>query len=258
MPSQIPRPFRLINRRSSIRRSTDEDIKFIHAWLIEQSSREIAGSFLCNWNLTERSHFEGGLLVYIDGPSGMPVAYQWGGLIQPGILEVRYDMRGRGIGRRLVERRISEVYKKDECLLFIQCKPSTSIPFWSRMGFTLLDRDNGENNAYRILEKSHQLPLEAQPVSVVIRFYPNSRKWCDSTPPIVSATPQAVRTTDNIVHLKDRVFFFERIYSGLRETVVEIIVDGDVLLCDRARDDEAAQLGMRRCTNGFYIDRVLL
>jgi GNAT superfamily N-acetyltransferase len=124
-------------RRSTIRRSTDADIKAIYNWLVTQDAQELSGTFLCNWNLTEKCHHERELLVYIDGETSEPVAYQWGGLLQPGILEVRYDMRRKGIGKKLVERRIAQAYKLDQCLLLIQCKPSTSIPFWKSMGFTL-------------------------------------------------------------------------------------------------------------------------
>ena len=253
-----PKDLSQIKSNSSIRHSTVEDIKFIHSWLEEQSYRQISGSFLCNWNLTELSHEEGGLLVYIDESIGKPIAYQWGGLVRPGIIEVRHDMRGKGIGRQLVEQRVNEAYNNDECLLFIQCKPSTSIPFWSHMGFTLLEQNNGDNYAFRILEKTHQLPVNAKLVSVAIRFYPESKVWCDTTQPIELATPQAVLTTDNIAHLKNRVYFFKRIYPDIGDPVVEIIVDGKVLICDKAKYVEASQFGVCRCTNGFYIDRLLL
>lgn len=54
-----------------------------------------------------------------------PVAYQWGGLLRPDILEVRNDMRGRGIGKELVEHCLALAADAGEDILYIQCKPST-------------------------------------------------------------------------------------------------------------------------------------
>lgn len=243
-------------RRSTIRRSTDADLKAIHLWLLAQSKRNDPDTFLCNWRLTKDCHRDGELLVYVDGESGVPVAYQWGGLIRPGILEVRYDMRGKGIGRRLVERRIREAYKRDLCFLLIQCKPSSSIPFWKRMGFTLFNTVDGENYAYRLLKKTHQLPTEAAPVSVAIRFYPENRKWSENVAPLCIAKPAAVRTPDNVVHLSERVFCFKELYPDTRDPVVEIEVSGQLLYCDKAKYEEAQRIGVRRCPNGFFIDHV--
>ena len=79
------------------------------------------------------------MIVYVDGKTGSPVAFQMGCLLHPGILEVKHDMRGRGIGRKLVEYCIERARERNECILKIQCKPPTSIPFWKKMGFRLLD-----------------------------------------------------------------------------------------------------------------------
>ena len=107
---------------SRIRKSTDADLRAIHTWLVDQDARNIPGTFLCNWEVTKEMHKKGKLLTYIDGPSGQSVAYQWGSLVRPGILEVRHDMRGKGIGRKLVEHRIKQAIKSNECFLVIQCK----------------------------------------------------------------------------------------------------------------------------------------
>lgn len=111
------------------------------------------GTFLCNWHLTARLHEEGKLLVYINEASGEPVAYQWGGLLESGILEVRDDLRGCGIGRALVEHRLFEAAEAGEDILRIQCKPSTSIPFWEHMGFELRPVDGEIQTADLTLTK---------------------------------------------------------------------------------------------------------
>lgn len=147
----------------------------IRAWLEPQQRDEVDGTFLCNWGLTQRLHKEGRLLVYVDEVSGEPVAYQWGGLLQSGILEVRHDLRGRGIGRALVEHRLFEAAEAGEDILHIQCKPSTSIPFWERMGFEL--RPAGDANyALRYMRRTLELPDEGTPVQVLIEWFSEDRK----------------------------------------------------------------------------------
>ncbi len=258
MMSPKLKPTRSRRTRSSIRRSTDEDLRAIHSWLVEEEARGVEGNFLCNWRLTEKAHREGRLLVFIDGSSRTPVAYQWGGLVTPGILQVRLDMRGKGIGRKLVARCIADAYKHEECLLFIQCTPSSSIPFWQKMGFTLLGRPGGNNYAYRVLEKKRALPTNGRLVHVAIKFYPESRKWDKAVAPYTTAVPIAAITPDGVIHLGERVFFFEDLYRNVQDVVVQVEVNGEVRFCDKARYEEAHQLGVRRCTNGFYIDAIHL
>jgi GNAT superfamily N-acetyltransferase len=145
--------------RSRIRRSTEDDLRAIHAWLLDQDARNVPDTFMCNWELTKDQHEKGKMLVYFDGTSGQAVAYQWGSLVHPGILEVRQDMRGQGIASKLVRHRIRQAYRRNQCILVIQCKPSSSIPFWQRMGFILFGSKMGKNFAYRILQKKLRLPL---------------------------------------------------------------------------------------------------
>lgn len=256
MTAKLTKPSKIGRRRSSIRRSTDADLRAIHAWLVDQNARNVPGTFLCNWRLTEACHRDGELLIYVDGESGDPVAYQWGGLVRPGILEVRHDMRGKGIGRKLVARRIAQAYERDQCLLVIQCTPSSSIPFWKRMGFTVFNSGDGHNYAYRILEKKHELPSDAIPVSVAIRFFPKEREWKDDVPALSAAEPCAVRTSDGVVHLSERVFFLSAIHHNAGNPVVEIEIGGQLIYRSKAKYEEAQRIGVHSCTNGFYIDQI--
>jgi N-acetylglutamate synthase-like GNAT family acetyltransferase len=242
---------------SNIRKSTDADIKAIRQWLAQEESQEIDGNFLCNWNLTFEAHSEGELLVYVDPASGVAVAYQWGGLVQPGILQVRNDMRHRGIGRALVARRIKEARRKNTPLLFIQCTPESSIPFWRRMGFTLLQR-KGDTYGYRVLSRHFKDPTDAVDLSVTIRFYPEEKKWRPDVAAISETSPAATITKDGTVHLADRVLFHERIYEHVRDVVVEIVINGKCVYCDKAKYPNAEELGVARCLNGYYLDRITL
>lgn len=229
----------------------------IHKWLVTQEAQEIPGTFLCNWNLTMECHREGKLLVYIDGKTATPVAYQWGGLVRPGILEVRYDMRGRGIGKKLVVKRIAQAAKSGQSMLVIQCKPSTSIPFWKSMGFTMFQSDEGKNYAYRIIEKKHKLPEGGTPVSVTVRVYLEKKKWEKDTPALSVASPAAVRTSDGVIHFKERISILSALHRNGCPPVVEIEINNVIEYCDKAKCETAEGLGVQRCTNGFYIDQIL-
>ena len=177
-------------------------------------------------------------------------------MVRPGILEVRYDMRGKGIGKKLVARRITQAYKRNQCLLVIRCKPSSSIPFWKSMGFTVFNSGNGDSYGYRILEKKHEFPSEAIPISVAIRFFPEERMWKDDVPALSVAAPCAVYTSDGVVHLGERVFFLEAIHPNAQDPVIEIEIEGQVVFCSKAKYKEAQRAGVHSCTNGFYADQI--
>ena len=124
------------------------------------------------------------------------------------------------------------------------------------MGFTLLDGSGWTNNAYQILEKRHQPPYGSKPVETVIRFYPEDRKWDKATPPCSTAFPVAAMTPDGVVHLGERVFFFEDLYGDVGDPVVEIVIDGQCQYLDKAKYDQARAIGIRRCVNGYFIDAI--
>lgn len=239
-----------------IRTSTERDFKAIADWLRAQEDQGIADSFYCNLEIIEASHKKGEMLVYLDGTTGCPVAFQLGGLILPGILEVRHDVRGRGIGRKLVEHCIETARAKNECLLKIKCKPDKSIPFWERMGFRQINPEGERKLAYRIIDKHHDLPANGTPSKVVIGFYREDRQYSPEPQALQSSSPDAVRTVDGIVHLRRQVQFFPGIYSDVRDAVVSINVEGETLCCEKAKYPLPRKLGVQRCTNGYFIDRI--
>lgn len=240
--------------RSSVRRSTDTDLEAIHEWLIEEGAQGVHGNFLCNWSCLEQAHRDGELLVYVDGKTGLPLAFQLGRLFQPGILQVRNTHRRMGIGRKMVERCLTLAKKRDQGLLFIECKPSTSIPFWEQMGFTLIKNTDGENYAYRVIEKHLQLPQQGVATAVVIRFFPEERKWEPTREPYAVYSPQAVLALDGAIYLAQRVQFHEKAFPKRGDVVVEIEMNGIARFCDKAKYEEARRMGVTRCTNGYYID----
>ncbi|CCK81211.1 GNAT family N-acetyltransferase [Desulfobacula toluolica] len=240
-----------------IRWSTDEDMPRIHEWLQEEKSQGVHGNFLCNWNLTKQCHQEGNLLVLLDKMEGIPIGYQWGQLLQSGILQIRNSWRGKGLGRLVVEHCIDLALEQDEMVLQIECKPLSSIPFWKSMGFTVVEGEYGRNaQGYRVLTKPLQLPSEGVNTTVRISIFPEDRKWSDDVSPIDSFSPRSMQSTDGQVHLAERVAFSFHLHEGSRDPVIEILINGKVLYRDKAKYQEAQDRGVRLCLNGFFIDQV--
>jgi len=242
---------------SQIRKSTDRDLRLIHAWLADQDAKNIPGTFFCNWEIIKKCHKEKRLTVYLHGPKEEPVAYRAGGLLGAGILEVRHDWRRKGIGRKLINYLIDLERKKDECVLMIQCKPSSSIPFWKRMGFKLFQYGDRKNHAYQILKKKRQLPQNGKPIEITIRFFPEDKKWGKNLSALKVASPKAVKMPNGFIELSERVIFFPAIYGEIRDAVIEIKIAGKILFCDKAKNPAARNLGVQWCTNGFYVDRII-
>lgn len=246
------------NKWPSIRPSTTEDLAVIHGWLARQDAAGVPGTFLCNWELTRRQHDDGELLVCVDEASGEAIAYQWGGLVRPGILEVREDWRGQGVGKLMVAYRLAEAFEHNDDLLLIQCKPSSSIPFWQRMGFELMEGAQGKTYGFRTIQRALELPDDGEPVPVTVEWFPEQRMWNPTTPALATFSPCAARTLDGDVYLAERVHWFDSL-PGRRSqgnVVLRIVVKGEERYCDKARYEAAADVGLQHCRNGYYLDTI--
>lgn len=241
-----------------IRRSSDADLAAILAWLERQDREGVLGSFWCNRRLTVSAHEEERMLVYIDPHTQQPVAYQWGGLIRPGILEVRSDMRGHGIGKALVEHSLALATQAGHDLLWIKCKPNSSIAFWQRMGFTLLVDESTyeqENYAYRVMLRVRGPWEGSATAQVVIEWFPECRKWDKTIAPVVTQVIEGAWFGDQL-ELTERASFFCLLVE--RDVIVRFVVDGHELYCDKAKYERASELGVEACENGFRIDTLHL
>lgn len=245
----------MITNAKHIRYSTDEDLDEILKWLEEQEKNKIDDTFYCNRNLTIEEHNDGKLIVYISPKSNLAVAYQWGGLLQLGIIEVRKEYRGQGIGQCLVKYRIYEARAQKRAILKIQCTPTTSIPFWKRMGFTLLSENSQE--AYMLLDYKNELPANGASCSVKICFFPEERKWEKNTLPVKKFIPQAVKSEEeNTIYLSERITYYDISGSFDNDPVISITVDNKELYLDKAKYAEARSFGVVRDNSVFYLDKI--
>lgn len=122
------------------------------------------------------------------------------------------------------------------------------------MGFKLTPGSEPPNRAYRVLERTHVLPESGPDLSVVVRFFPESKKWEPETKPYEQTTVPAKVLADGSIQLARRVSFPEDAYPGVRDVVVEVEVDGVQQFCDKAKYADVWSRGVQRCRNGWFID----
>ena len=231
----------------SFRLATAHDVERIYSWLLDHAHRGVHGSFLCNWNLTRKTHENQQLLVAIL--QSEPIAYMWGDF---GILEVREEFRNNGVGKQLVEFAMKRSLSDNRVAVSIECKPESSIPFWEKMGFEFHDK----NEASYVFEKTYVMPVDASPINVEIMFYPEYVKWTPQASPIKSYSPPAVLENQSVIHLRHRVATFVDSAHYQGDAVVKICVDGEVLYFDKAKYAKASAIGVRYESGAFYLDNL--
>lgn len=122
----------------TVRPATKADLTIIEQWLATTGELD---SLAVNWPTTLRVFKERGMLVVAD-ESDNAVAYFWGSLVTgDSVLEVRHDMRKRGIGAYLVTFLIRDAQANGASELMVECSPHTSAKFWEKMGFNILRID---------------------------------------------------------------------------------------------------------------------
>ncbi|MFQ2253143.1 GNAT family N-acetyltransferase [Aeromonas hydrophila] len=233
--------------RLSFRLATNHDVKAIYSWLLEHDRRGVHGSFLCNWNLTQRVHDDHQLVV--AALEDEPVAYIWEDF---GILEVREDFRKKGVGKQLVEYAMQRAIIRGRIAVFIECKPESSIPFWKKMGFEF----HNKNEASFVFEKSLDIPTDGLPVNVEIMFYPEKAKWTPEISPIKSYYPTAVLDNQGTIHLQNRVAAYIDGENHNGDAMIKICVDGKPVYFNKAKYSEAKAIGITYKSGTFYIDKV--
>ncbi|ASG65862.1 hypothetical protein CEW91_10355 [Idiomarina piscisalsi] len=231
----------------SFRLATEHDLEAIYSWLLEHAHRDVHGSFLCNWELTQQVHDDHQLFVATIEDE--PVAYIWGNF---GILEVREDFRKKGIGKGLVEYAMQCAISNGKVAVSIECNPESSIPFWEKMGFEF----HNENKASFVFEKSLDVPADGSPVDVEIMFYPEQVKWITETLPIKLYSRTAVLDHQGTIHLRNRVAAYVGSGNYNGDAVIKICVDSEPLYFDKAKYSEARAVGITYNSGAFYIDKV--
>src|SRR5689334_16641279 len=116
----------------SVVKATKRDLTAILTWLKREYEETDGEGFWCNREIIKRSQAEGDL--WVIRRDGAPVAFQVGNYAAD-IACVRGDVQRQGLGTELFEASLARARRDNVNVLSGQCSPTSSFPFWQRLGF---------------------------------------------------------------------------------------------------------------------------
>lgn len=244
----------------AICRPSQSDIDELLRWLEAEYISTGEGHW-SNRDLIQEAYVEQQLTVITHADAVVGFAAGRFGL---DLISVKSANQRRGIGRMLVEYLINRARDQDIPVLRVQCAPSSSLPFWERMGFELYGQATNDEKSplvRMILAKDLQLPVHGTPAHAEIAYLselalhqPIARHR-----PITCYRPPALIANDGVIHLGQRCIGPDLIDTA-NDLVLRITIDGKLLYLDKAKYPEAKALGVRiHCVTGdYYLDRVVL
>lgn len=247
-----------MNMSRTLKKSTDQDLSFILDWLQQEHAENEEGEgFWNNRDIISNTHASGDMHVLVD--EGEVVAFFCGPVRGPDILEVRPDMRCRGYGRMAAEKCIEIARSSDVCVMQIECQPSSSIPFWKKMGFELFEGrvgSYGSRYAYLVLNRRHELP-EGTHRQVLIEFLPERVKYESGVLPFSSVSLTGIEDRSGVIHLPERAICFSPSMEKNSDPLVRLTLDGKEIHFDKAKYKESRDICISRgpCYT-FYVDRI--
>ncbi|KQY66909.1 hypothetical protein ASD52_09695 [Ensifer sp. Root142] len=239
------------------RKATAEDLADVKRWL-ERERRETGEGFFCNWGVIEAIYEEDMLDVLAIGSE--TVAFVADGRRGPDIVEVRPDLRGKGLGRRAAEHALQRAYDRGNAVVRIECAPHTSIPFWQTMGFTMLvDPDGVQRSAYAYKKLTRKFDMPSgEPISFAIRLYPEQREWNQGVEAIDELRGIGIKVAQT-VRLPERAIFFNPQGDSQSRNVISVSVSGTSVFEGQVRQFEAQNLGVQRDqADNYYMDTITL
>ena len=235
--------------------ATQNDLETILAWLAAEAA---AGdqTFHGNRSLIAKGQENSELFVLRN--AGEIVAFTLGKSGEITIQETRPDQRGKGYGRILARWGIDRARSADIVVIECECSPSNSLGFWKAMGFKEMRRIYDPNPwVYLVLPKPLPVPA-GNPVDVLIRVFDQDHLYSEDAAVASEHQPQAARDADGVIHLAERIVIFVPDLLMGHDVALEIVVNGERLFFDKAKQSEAAALGVKRDAGyEFYIDRIL-
>jgi len=118
-----------------VKNPTKNHIIQIKSWLIDEYQQHQEG-FYVNWNVIEEGFYEKKLYCLTE--NNKAIGFVWwraiGKTVKIEIAEIKRKRRKLGLGRLLVEYVLRE-FKISYLVVNLACAPSTSEPFWQKMGF---------------------------------------------------------------------------------------------------------------------------
>ena len=237
-------------------RATEIDLSVILGWL-EREYMEDGEGFWCNRTVISQSLENGDLWVIRD--RGVAVAFQVGDY-GTDIVSVRKDLRRHGYASTLVKFSLAHAFEDNLNILRGECSPSSSLPFWLKMGFERYGELSlgAPVNVRRVLHREHEISSDLPKVEVSVSFFPEKVLYTKS----VSALKVHELTgglIDGRVRLPYRVIgLADDVHPG--DMVVKIAVGVEERCFCKAKYDEAKATGVNydRVGHTFYVDEVVI
>lgn len=231
----------------TFRAATARDLAAIKVWLREEREQTGEG-FFCNWNVIA-DLFEKHEVFVVDA-AGDPVAFLANEGAHHLIAEVRPDQRGRGYGRMIAEAMVEQSTAKGLSVIEIDCAPETSVPFWTRMGFTPVPSRRGfGGGAYACREIPRPLALgRGERVPFAVRFYDEAGRHRGGEP-FRAYQGEGELRDGRLVALPERAICYGPEVRHLLDCYARVDVNGRTVFMDKTKRQEAVALGVE-CDGG--------
>ena len=236
-----------------IRKAISADLPIIKNWL-DIADQTGADTFLCNWNLTKNVFKDNELIVAVNNIDE-PIAYLWSDF---GILEVKYDLRGQGIGEALAKFGLLKAEKNSEFGIQIECTPLTSVSFWQKLGFTTYTRNEFNIFAYYTILAENKIPISksSSESALLVEIFPESKMWKPDSPCLVSATAKCTKVGDFYILNRSFCLFLESPQMVNLNDVIQITVNGELLYSNKIKYSEAGILGVHHKNDFLNISKI--
>lgn len=238
-----------------VRAALHSDLVFIRDWL---TAEEVDGfGFIHNWTLIENACAEHDMTVFaaLEGP----VAFITRGLSHSTILQTKSSHQRLGIARLLVQHELKREESLRNAVVVVECCPSTSVAFWSAMGFEP-HRETAGNSIYmhHLSKLTNEEIAGADLQCLTISTYPQSALY--SKLPVSPDQVSKVRVWHDpqykTLDLAQRVSIANE--SALGDVVVDLTWNDRTLYRGKAKHDKAFDIGLCPTPNGcgWYLDLI--
>lgn len=238
---------------AKLRKASSPDLPIIRKWL---AAEEVDGfGFIHNWGIIENAFAEGVMTVF-DGPEG-PVAFITRGISYGTILQTRSSHLRRGIARLLVQHELRREEALGNAVVAVQCCPSTSVAFWTAMGFEPhRERSSDSIFMHHLSRRINDELIGEDLQSVTIRTYPESALY--SKTPMAPDRVYCVNAWHDpqykTLDLAHRVSIANE--TALGDVAVEVSWNNRTIYLGKAKREKAMDIGLCPTPNGcgWYLD----
>lgn len=241
------------------RAPTDADMHCIKSWL-QQEEDEFGHSFICNWNIIERSRERGEMLAFIKDLR--PVAFLVDGRAGPDIISVHPEHRRQGLATAIMNVATDRARERGNSLIEVDCVTPESARLFRKLGYFGPELESegagyGSTKAWKRLARNLPLPV-GDNIPVSIRLYPPIRGWKEDVSPYFEKLITGRIDRDGVIRLPHRVdFFVDDHGDSADDNVVEIMIDGELLFRDKVKRERAREIGLQRDAGYvWYIESV--